>query len=243
MKYMGSKNRIAKYLLPIILKDRQPEQWYVEPFAGGGNMIDKVTGNRIAGELNKYVLALLQAISNGWLPPVFVSVDEWKHVKDNKDQYSLEFVAYCGICLSFGSVWFCTYAKDAKGNRNYAQEAYRNLQKQAPKLKNVIFKNCSYDQLFIPKISIIYCDPPYKGTDKYRGFEQINHDHFWGWVRRQVKQGHKVFISEFEAPEDFVCIWELKISTAIAEKALGKSVTEKLFIHESQYNDFIKDIL
>ena len=40
MKYLGSKNKIAKHLLPIILKDRKPEQYYVEPFMGGGNMID-----------------------------------------------------------------------------------------------------------------------------------------------------------------------------------------------------------
>lgn len=243
MKYMGSKNRIAKYLLPIILKDRKPEQWYVEPFTGGGNIIDKVDGNRIAGELNKYVLALLEAISKGWLPPVNITEIEYTHVKNNKEQYPLEFVAYCGICLSFGSVWFCTYARDAKGNRNYAEEAYRNLQKQAPKLEGIVFKNCSYDRLFIPEESIIYCDPPYKGTDKYRGFEQIEHEYFWGWVRCQVDQNHKVFISEFTAPEDFVYVWEMKISTAIAEKALGKNITERLFIHESQYHDFIKDIL
>ena len=29
MKYMGSKSRIAKYILPIILKDRKPAQCYV----------------------------------------------------------------------------------------------------------------------------------------------------------------------------------------------------------------------
>ena len=43
MKYMGSKARIAKHILPIILKDRKPNQWYSEPFTGGANLIDKVT--------------------------------------------------------------------------------------------------------------------------------------------------------------------------------------------------------
>ena len=42
MKYMGSKRRIAKYILPIMLEHRAPNQWWVEPFVGGGNMIDKV---------------------------------------------------------------------------------------------------------------------------------------------------------------------------------------------------------
>lgn len=35
MKYMGSKARHAKELLPIILANRKQGQWYVEPFVGG----------------------------------------------------------------------------------------------------------------------------------------------------------------------------------------------------------------
>ena len=42
MKYQGSKNRIAKYILPLITERLKPEQWYVEPFMGGANMMDKV---------------------------------------------------------------------------------------------------------------------------------------------------------------------------------------------------------
>jgi len=37
MKYMGSKTRIAKYILPIMLKERKEGQVWVEPFVGGGN--------------------------------------------------------------------------------------------------------------------------------------------------------------------------------------------------------------
>jgi len=50
MKYMGSKSRIANDILPIILKDRKQDQYYVEPFCGGLNVIDKVDGNRIAND-------------------------------------------------------------------------------------------------------------------------------------------------------------------------------------------------
>ena len=42
MKYMGSKRRYARELLPIILEGRQNSQHYVEPFVGGFKMIDKV---------------------------------------------------------------------------------------------------------------------------------------------------------------------------------------------------------
>ena len=52
MKYMGSKNRIAKEILPIILKDRKENQYYVEPFCGGLGTFDKVSGLRIANDKN-----------------------------------------------------------------------------------------------------------------------------------------------------------------------------------------------
>jgi hypothetical protein len=37
---MGSKARFTKEILPIIFKDRKPEQWYVEPLmqVGTGEM-------------------------------------------------------------------------------------------------------------------------------------------------------------------------------------------------------------
>lgn len=38
MKYLGSKNKIAKYILPIMLEYRNDRIW-VEPFVGGANTI------------------------------------------------------------------------------------------------------------------------------------------------------------------------------------------------------------
>ena len=44
MKYMGSKNRIAKHLIPIMIAeaDKHGITTWVEPFVGGANLIDKV---------------------------------------------------------------------------------------------------------------------------------------------------------------------------------------------------------
>ena len=44
MKYMGSKSRIAKYIVPIIQNyiDDYNIKTYVEPFCGGCNVIDKI---------------------------------------------------------------------------------------------------------------------------------------------------------------------------------------------------------
>ena len=69
MKYMGSKRRIAKYILPIILKDRKQNQYYVEPFVGGCNSIECVGGLRIGGDNNKYLISFLRQLQEGWTPP------------------------------------------------------------------------------------------------------------------------------------------------------------------------------
>jgi len=61
MKYMGSKNRIAKEILPIMLKERNQRTW-VEPFVGGANLIDKVDGKRIGADINPYLIDALIAI-------------------------------------------------------------------------------------------------------------------------------------------------------------------------------------
>jgi DNA adenine methylase len=60
MKYMGSKNRIAKYILPIMLKGRKESQYFVEPFCGGCNSLDKIANPRMGNDSNKYLVALLK---------------------------------------------------------------------------------------------------------------------------------------------------------------------------------------
>lgn len=99
MKYLGSKNRISKYILPIMLEYRKPEMIWVEPFVGGANIIDKVDGIRIGNDKNEYVIALLNALKNGWTPPREVSEEYYNEVKKNKDKYPKEVIGYFGTQL------------------------------------------------------------------------------------------------------------------------------------------------
>ena len=229
MKYMGSKNRFAKELLPIILKDRTKGQYYVEPFAGGMNMIDKVEGNRIANDIHTELIKMWKAlVYENWQPPIFVNEQYYNDVKIAPDVFDDEEVAYIGF-NSYGGKDFRGYRRDNTGKRDYWKEHYNNIMKQVPKLKGIKFTNYSFTDLEIPKNSIIYCDPPYKGTEQYK--DKFNHSLFWDWVRTQSKQGHKVFISEYNAPTDFICIWEKKHKTIMANGEITKSKdsTERLF--------------
>ena len=156
MKYMGSKNRIAKEILPIMLKERGQRTW-VEPFVGGANVIDKVQGNRIGNDNQEYVIALYKALQNGWLPPEEVSEElyaEYKRRQDNLDPLT----AFIGIGCSFGGKWFGGYVRQ-KGY-NFAAGGKRALQKQLPFILDVHFFYKDYREWY-PKNKLIYCDPPY----------------------------------------------------------------------------------
>ncbi|MDN3491412.1 DNA adenine methylase [Winogradskyella bathintestinalis] len=231
MKYMGSKARFAKDLLPIILNDRKPNQIYLEPFAGGMNMIESVEGFRIANDQHEELMAMWQAlIYENWDPPQLVSEQEYKKIKYNQEDYPKHLVGYVGF-NSFGGKWFAGYRRDKEGKRDYWGEHYRNISKQVPKLEGVVLSCKSYLDLNISKNSIIYCDPPYAATTKYRN--SFKHDEFWDWCRKQSNAGHQIFISEYNAPKDFKCIWEKGSKTTFswhAENDSTKESVERLFV-------------
>ena len=238
MKYMGSKARFSKEILPIILKDRTADQWYVEPFAGGCNLICEVDGNRLANDINYYLMDyFLNATQNNFIPKESYTKDEYKFIQKNKDLKPYE-TGYVGICCSFGGKWFGRYAgvsETKQGSRNYIAEAFRNLQKQIPKLKGVQFKSGDYRDLKIPNNSIIYCDIPYCGTySEIEGYssKDFNHSAFWDWCREKANQGHTVFVSEYNAPADFECVWQKEAKSSLSANGViggNKLSVEKLF--------------
>ena len=231
---MGSKRRIAKEILPIILKDRKEGQWYVEPFCGGCNLIDKVTENRIASDINKYLIAFLKYVQENEFNPEHIGEDKYKEIQKNKDNYPDWLVGYVGFNLSFGAKFFGGYRRDKAGKRDYENEAQQNIEAQQPYLKGIQFFNCNYYELEIPNESIIYCDPPYQGTTKYKN--GLDYNKFWDWCREKINEGHKIFVSEYNAPEDFECVWEKEIVSSLTKDTGSKKGIEKLFVHKSQNN-------
>ena len=224
MKYMGSKRRIAKYILPIMLAEKKPEQWWVEPFVGGGNVIDKVAGNRIGADLDHYAIDALISIRDCVLDlpknNSEFTEDDYKKLKENDDY---KYKGYAGFSFGFGSRWLATWRKD-KDMRDYVKQSYNSAIKQSPLLQGVILVNQGYLDLKIPDNSVIYCDPPYYSTYGYTN--KIDHVVFWEWVRTKSKEGHKVFVSEYNAPNDFECIWQKEIANFIKT---SNNAIEKLF--------------
>jgi len=234
MKYMGSKSRFTKAILPIILQDRTPEQWYVEPFAGGMNVICEVTGNRIANDIHYQLIEMWRELMKGWVPKKYTR-EEHKQIRENKDNYPPYEVGWVGFSCSYSGVYFGGYAGETKTKigtvRDYQAEAIRNVLRQVPKMEGVVFENKPYYELEIPANSIVYCDPPYANTSRYK-VDDFDHGRFWDWVRSISKQGHIVFVSEYNAPDDFECVWEKKAKSSLSANGKSggnKTSVEKLF--------------
>lgn len=229
MKYMGSKARHAKEILPIILEGRKPGQWYVEPFVGGANVIDKVTGLRMASDVHPHLIVLLDALSNGWTPPDEVTEDQYKDAQ--RDRHLDPMTAFIGFCASYSGKWFGGFARgnDLQGGaRNYASEAKRNLLKQAKGLHGVSFHCKPYSDVIPPKSSLIYCDPPYAGTTNY-SVAKFDHSKFWKWCDDRSSEGHTVFVSEYTAPAGWECVWEKRVNNTLVKNTGSKQGVERLF--------------
>lgn len=230
---MGSKNRIAKEILPIILENRKPNQWYVEPFVGGANTIDKVDGNRIGSDLNKYIISMWEGLQNESIKPIEIPKDLYNIARNEynegvNDIFNDFLIGWIGWMASFNGRFFDGGYSGKSGDRDYVNEQIRNTLKQIPLIKDIKFIHCSYDELEIPDNSIIYCDPPYQNTKQYSTSKNFDYDKFWEWCREMTRKGHSVFISEYNAPNDFECVWSKEVTNSMNSTITYKP-TEKLF--------------
>lgn len=240
MIYLGGKIRIAKEILPIILADRKEGQYFVEPFCGGCNVTAQVSGNRIANDSNEYLIAMFEGLMSGKKYPEQIGPELYNDVKScfraGSDKYDPDFMGWVGFMASYRGTFFRGYSGTivtAKGeHRDFISTAVRSIAKQIPHLQGVEFRSGDYKNLQIPEESIIYCDPPYKDTDA-RYARGLNHDDFWQWCRERVYDGHKVYISEYQAPEDFVKVWEKPLQNNMSSDK--RKATEKLFIYKGQF--------
>lgn len=206
---------------------------WVEPFVGGGNMIDKVpdTFRRVGADLNPHTIAAMLAIRDFPVDlPDTVTEEEYKSLKGTPPS---PITSWIRIACSFAGIFESKLAvggfnKDGTP-RNYAAEAKRNALKQQPRLQGAQFIHSCYQDLDLTD-SLIYCDPPYQGTSGYKT-GRFNHEEFFDWCRLMKSKGNVVFVSEYNAPEDFELVWqgEIKTNFSSTRKSATHNAVEKLF--------------
>lgn len=242
MRYCGSKTRFMKYLLPILTNGMDKNDRFVDLFGGGMNVICGIpTSNKIAVDNNKYIIALWKELQENGMEniPFSITEEDYNDVKDcylnGTGTYDDYITGYVGVCCSFGSSWFNGYARyNPNKKEDHIAEARRGLEKQINTfkfLKETQFVYKSYEDIGLGENDIVYCDPPYASTKKYeQDFDNIK---FWDWVRKMTKKVKKLYISEYDAPFDFKCIWEMEKKDGLGtRKGKNQNIkTEKLFVY------------
>lgn len=234
---MGSKARIAKDISPILndVIKRFNITTYIEPFVGGANMIEHIDCDKKFGlDNNEYLIALWSVIQKGWNPFEFeMTKDMYNDIKDNKEKYPKHIVALAGFCATYNAKWFGGYAGIVKTKvgteRNYYDEAVRNLLKQKDRAVDVKFACRDYRDIKNIAGALIYCDPPYANSTQY--VSSFNHEEFFNWASEMSKTNF-VFISEYAAPNDYVCVWSKELTTTLDKNSRSQSV-EKLFTYDN----------
>lgn len=251
---MGSKSRIANYIVPILQKeiDDNHIKTYLEPFVGGANVIDKIHCDvKIGSDLNQYLIALLKHVQSGGELPSSIDREEYNKVRstfNNHDTFDYEdwYIGAVGFLASYNGRWFdggyakSGYEKTKNGSRfrDYYRESKDNLLNQAPKLKNISFICLPYQSWtvkgeFWRSKALIYCDPPYANTKQFLNSQKFDYDEFWQTMRIWSKT-NTVYISELEAPSDFECVWQKDVQRSMKSTDNTMRAVEKLFRYKGE---------
>lgn len=241
MKYMGSKARVADDIYSVIKKHRGDMIW-VEPFVGGGNMIQRVGGLRIGCDKNEYCIQALMLIRDNPESIPDLITEEYYDIL-NKERIVDGITGYVGFSMSFGGKFFGGYRREVAGSKGCSVNMHTQSRRakqaailQSKMIQGVRLVACDYTQIRLATKCVIYCDPPYAASTGY--VSDFDSGCFFDWCREMDDYGHLVFVSEYNAPDDFMCIWEKDVYTTIS-KQRTKQDKERLFTTKRFYENHI----
>ena len=239
MKYLGSKNKIVNEILPIMLNAYNGKT-FVDIFCGGCSIIEKVPKiyRRIANDKQKYLIEMWKSLTNGKTFPKRIEKSLYDKIRDcaygRNNNFEDDLIGWVGFMASFngrfvdaGYSGHNVLGKNGK-TRDYITENISNTLKQIDNLKGVEWHSGDYFDCPFPSESLIYCDPPYYGTKQYLASKNFDYEKFYDWCRKMNEDGHTIFISEYQMPSDFKCIWQKEVTNAM-NPTITKKPIEKLF--------------
>lgn len=221
MQYLGGKSRIARPIADLILAARDGRSAYVEPFVGGAAVFSRVApafARAVALDVVPDLIALWQAVADGWLPPDDVTPEEYAAARASAPS---ALRGYVGFGCSFGGKWFGGYAtNDTRLNKQgipyrgprYAAAA---LRKQAPTVRGGEFRLGDYSDAPVTADAVVYCDPPYAGTTGYGAAGPFDSARFWRTAEAWAALGAAVLVSELDAPAGWAEVWRRPMPTYV----------------------------
>ena len=102
---------------------------------------------------------------------------------------------------------------------------------------NLTITRKSYADVAIPDNAVVYADPPYEGTDQTGYKCDFDYAAFEKWLNEVP---FMVIVSEYNAPAGCVEIASIKKRSLFAQGNKGGTNTEKLFVQERFYNEYLQ---
>lgn len=264
LPYMGSKNKIAAWLVHDVLPDGQI---FVDLFAGGCAV------THCAMVHHKYDRYIINDISEA--PGIFIDAIQGKY----KDYYNVptreEFYAsddpVIRLLYSFGNdkdtylwgeelerlkvpasrmvsaptmherrKWYKQFMQvlieyGLPNGRVYELEGLERLQ-NIERLEGLERLQKDYREVIIPPGAVVYADPPYKSSPAVRTYGEFNYDDFESWL---AEVPFPVYVSEYDCPAGCTLIAEKDTYSSMAAKT-NKPVTEKVYIQTRYKDQYIK---
>ncbi|MES2216580.1 MAG: hypothetical protein V4481_04775 [Patescibacteria group bacterium] len=231
-KYFGSKQRFARELVEFILEYTKDMQYdaIIEPFCGTACTLqkfrEKVDCPIFGSDKLAPLIVTLKAFQWGnFACPSSITQADFDRLK-NDETDPLHIIVHAGAS------YFGQYKRDrfyGYTNVNLAKIAKR-LAKKPPQLNNIDFKCCEYTDWSETKNCLFILDPPYSGAKaswsvNFRGFDNAL---FWKWAEMMSRE-NIVLVCEYEAPENWTCIWSKSFRTANRHGGI-RTKTEKVFV-------------
>lgn len=248
--YMGSKNRIAEDIIDFLPSGNT----FVDLFGGGGAITDCASKS---GKWEKIIYNELDVLPyTCFLMALKGEFDNETRWISHDDFYKLKNTdCYAACCFSFGND-FKTYAysktieplkkkcHEAIINSNDSIKARKELRNErivnierlerlqllkSDTIDNILFYNEDYQNVPIPDKSVIYCDIPYRNTNKYKKSTAFDYEAFYQWCVDMKNKGYEVYVSEYNIPDNrFTEVWKKEKRTSFNDKKNIKTI-EKIY--------------
>lgn len=235
MHYQGGKFRFIKHITPIIQAeiDKHQARHFVSLFCGACNIESAIIhADKVCNDKNEYIIRMWQELQQGREFPSTVAEEQYKYVRNHKDE-DPALTGFVGAGCAYAGVWFHGYARDRRG-ANYADQAKRgNERMMRAGLQHAHFTAGEYYDVDILPDTVMYCDPPYAGTEPYDGTKGFSPAEFWAYTQELLENtpNLSIFVSEQSAPSGWRDVWQKECLQEINKnpKNTGRRRTERLF--------------
>ena len=234
MQYMGGKARQAKFVREIIADMRGNRGRYLEPFMGGGSVFSAVAPDfsfATGADASPALIALWrEAVYNKWQPPVDMTEDEYQALRVSTDNSALR--GWAGYGASYRGKWFAGFSGKAT-HRDYLAESARGLERKAAALRwhsGLSLVHADYTEHVVTAGHVVYCDPPYAGTESYGAADEFDHAAFWDTAQAWSTMGALVLVHEYTAPEGWFSVFTRDRVEVMDRKSSGAR-PESLFMY------------